>query len=61
MLSPYLERLIEVTEQKLQNNQEPSEFIEFLDASSNAPDELLEPFEKRINDILEAMEERGFA
>ena len=61
MLSPYLERLIEVTEQKLQNNQEPSEFIEFLQTSSNVPDEVLDPFEQRINDILETMEERGFA
>jgi len=61
MLSPYLEKLIKVTEQKLQNNQEPSEFIEFLETSANVPEEVLNPFEKRINDILETMEERGFA
>ena len=61
MLSPYMERLIKATEQKLQKNQEPSEFIEFLETSANVPEEVLNPFEQRINDILETMEERGFA
>lgn len=61
MLSPYLERLINATEKKLQNDQEPSEFIQFLETSANVPDEVLDPFEKRINDILQVMEERGLA
>jgi hypothetical protein len=61
MLSPFLERLIKATEKKLQNNQEPTEFIEFLETSVNVPEEVLDRFEQRINDILEAMEERGLA
>lgn len=56
-MRPFLESFLKKVERELENNKLPTEMVKFSEISDNIPDEVYNPFEQRINDIYDKMEQ----